>query len=178
MPWHPSPRATSLCVIALIGVLLWSCAHPPQPIPSKQDWTSRSSGAFHTDGGPLFQGIGWAEGISNSSLLRAAADNQARTQLASILEQYANALFQFAGHDRQDMEIRQAISSVVRQGLDQALITDHWHDATAKRLYARCLLELAVFKDILTSTPVSGAIDPNLAARADQVFEAFVTATP
>ena len=167
-----------LCVIAIIGVLLSGCAHPPQPIHSKQDWTSQGSGAFHTDGGAVFQGAGWAEGISNSSLLRAAADNQARTQLASILEQYANALFQYAGHDRQDMEIRQAISSVVRQGLDQASITDHWHDAAIKRLYARCLLELAVLKNILSSTPVSGAIDPNLAARADQVFEAFVSATP
>lgn len=178
MPLHKSPEATGLWFIVLIVVLLSGCAHPPQPKPSKPDWTSQGSGAFHIDRGTVFQGAGMAEGITNSSLLRAAADNRARAQLASVLDQYANALFQYAGYDRQEMATRLAISTVVHKGLGQALITDHWYDQTAKRLYANCILELAVFKRILMSTPVSGTIDETLAEKADQVFKAFAADAP
>jgi hypothetical protein len=147
-------------------------------MPSKPEWTTQGIGAFHIDRGPVFQGVGWAEAISNSSLLRAAADNRAKSQLAGLLNQYVSALFQYAGHDKQDMATRQAISAVVRQGLDQALMADHWYDEAAKKMYARCILELAALKQVLTSTPVSGSIDATLTARADQVFEAFVTTAP
>jgi len=178
MPMNRSRKVAISCVIALALVLLSGCAHPPQPMLSKPEWTTQGSGAFHIDRGPVLQGVGWAEAIGNSSLLRAAADNRARDQLAGLLNQYVSALFQFAGHDKQDMETRQAISMVARQGLDQALMADHWYDEAVKRLYARCILELAALKQILTSTPVSGSIDETLAARADQVFEAFVTTAP
>ena len=175
---YRSRKVAILCVSALSLVVLSGCAHPPQPMLSKPDWTTQGSGAFHTERGPVFQGVGRAEAISNSSLLRAAADNRAKSQLAGLLNQYVSALFQYAGHDKQDMETRQAIGMVVRQGLDQALISDHWYDEAVKRLYARCILEVAALKQILTSTPVSGSIDETLAARADQVFEAFVTTAP
>lgn len=178
MPMNRFRKVAISCIIALAPVLLSGCAHPPQPVISKQDWTTQGSGAFHIDRGPVFQGVGWAEAIGNSSLLRAAADNRARDQLAGLLYQYVSALFQYAGHDKQDMETRQAISTVVHQGLDQAMITDHRYDEALKRLYARCILELATFKQLLTSWPVAGSSDENLAAHADQVFEAFVTTAP
>lgn len=178
MPLCGSLKVAISCVIAMSLIWLSGCAHPPQPMLSKPAWTTQGIGAFHIDRGPVFQSIGWAEAIGNSSLLRAAADNRARDQLAGLLSQYVSALFQYAGHDKQDMETRQAIRTVVRQGLDQALMADHWYDEAANRLYARCILELAALKQILTSTPVSGSIDKTLAARADQVFEAFVTTAP
>ena len=178
MSLYRSQKVAKPCAIALLLVLLFGCALPPQPMPSKPDWTTQGSGAFHTDRGAMFQGAGGAEAISNSSLLRAAADNRARDQLAGLLNQYVSALFQFAGHDMQDMETRQAVGTVVRQGLDQALMTDHWYDEAQKKLYARYVLELSALKHILASTPISGTTDANLAARADQVFEAFVTTAP
>ena len=178
MPSYKSPKALSLCVIALIGVLLSGCAHPPQPRPTQSDWTSQGSGAFHTDQGPVLQGVGLAEAMSNSSLLRAAADNRAKAQLAGVLDQYVKALIQLAGHDMQAPETSQAASAMVRQGLDRALITDHWFDEGNRKLYARCLLELAAFKHILGSTPISGVADASLADRADHMFEAFTAAEP
>ncbi|MBR9981812.1 MAG: hypothetical protein KFF50_12365 [Desulfatitalea sp.] len=145
-----------------IVMALWmgsGCAKPPlvtpidpeiTPVPA-HEWMRRQSGAHQTDAGQVFFGIGQADGLRNVSLLRATADNQARTEMARVLNAYVTSLAEAAGFDRQTEADRQSLSVLARAALQQARVVDHWYDAPSGLFKTLCYLDMGQFEQVLKS---------------------------
>jgi len=131
-----------------------------QPGPS---WHQVESGCFETREGRFFYGIGRAAGVRNPMLLRAAADNRARKELADVLEHY---ILELAGTVPGNLdpdwatlaagERRQVLGSVVRRAMRQAVICEHWNESRDGSLLSLCRLSLLDFKMVLSA---SGVLD-------------------
>lgn len=163
-------------ITALILVLLFGCAHPMRPMDVKEDWTSQGSGAFHSMSGPLLQGVAFARGIKNPTLLKTAAANRAKAQLKGLLNQYVSALIQYTGQDMATVQTRQLFREIVRLSIDQARITDHWYDQANNKSYARCVLTLDTFKQTLMAVSAPQTVKTDMETNAELIFEAFVSA--
>lgn len=163
------PFVMSLCII-----IFAACSHVGPAPQSKMDWTTAGTGAFHSDNSPVFQGVGSAEKMRQISLLRATADNRAKTQLFGLLQQYMNALTQFAGIRLDDLESRQAAGTIVQQSLQQAAVSEHWFDETNNKIFSRCSVTLDAVKQLISISNLKETDRYDLLTAADQVFEAFV----
>ena len=112
--------------------------------------------------------------MRQSSLLRATADNGAKTQLYGLLQQYMNALTQFAGIRLDDLQSRQAAGTIVQQSLQYAAVSEHWLDETNNKLFSRCSVTLDAVKQLISTSNLKEKERQDLLTAADQVFEAFV----
>jgi hypothetical protein len=165
-----------IAVILTVGIFM-GCAGSHVAEPMTPNWTSQSSGAYHAPEDAFFQGVGSAENMRQTSLLRASADNHATAQLAGLIDQYLKALFQFSGFSNPSIETQQTLGAITRQALDHAEISDHWYDEASGKLFARCILGLEDLKQILSASSLPDSIRSAMADRAAQVFEAFVPRT-
>ena len=147
------PLSTLWITLGLALLMMFGCAWPPTrpvpPDPPDLKWTLQDSGAHHIQGEKVFYGIGRAEGLRNTTLLRATADNQARAEMARLLNQYVITLAEAAGFDSQEEADRQILHGLTRSALQRARIVAHDAPPTGDRFSALCRLDLTVFKEIL-----------------------------
>src|SRR4030088_1593841 len=59
---------------------------------SGPDWVNRGSGAFGSDKGKMFYGVGFASGIHNVAMRRSPSDSRARAEIAKTLDTYVAVL--------------------------------------------------------------------------------------
>ena len=166
--------------IGLIVAALTGCAVQSLVI-SPPAWDRLESGMYDTVAGRVFYGIGHASGVQNPTLLRAAADNHARKELAAVLEGFVAELARSSkvGADPAWAalpadEQRQTLGILVRQALQRAVISDHWSDAQEPRLLALCRLDLTVFKQVLSDSAVlDKSTQTGMLAEAESVHARF-----
>ncbi|MCJ8499354.1 hypothetical protein [Desulfatitalea alkaliphila] len=155
MDHMPHARRWLGAILLLIIGLPVGCAKPPivapnrpEPVPARE-WMYQESGAHINEAGPVFYGIGMAAGVRNTTLLRAAADNEARTEMGRILRAYINALGTEAGLDSEVNGDAQLLGTLSRNALQRARIVDHWRDDSDGNFKALCHLELAQLKKLI-----------------------------
>lgn len=134
-----------------------TAATPIQDIKSP-DWVRKGSGAFGSDKGKVFYGVGIASGIQNPSLLRSAADNRARNELAKVFQFYTASLMKDymgattakqPGVSSEEQLVEQAVKTVSGMTLSGVEIVDHWQNPATGDLYSLARLDLSAFKDSL-----------------------------
>ena len=81
---------------------------------------------------------------------------------------------QYAQVNSNNLENRQAVRAVLRQGLDQAAISAHLFEEKNNKLFSRCVLELDTLKQMIAASPLDKVSRTDMLDKADQVFEAFV----
>ena len=148
-----------LCVLVAMGTLfLMGCAAKQPVAPAVPTWVDKGSGAFDVDKGKVFYGVGIASGIKNRALLRSAADNRARAEIAKILETYVAVLAKdymastTAGDmsaSSEEQHVEQALKTFTKATLHGARIIDHWRDPADGSLFSLCELDLFAFKNAL-----------------------------
>jgi hypothetical protein len=145
--------------LAILVSLLAGCAGRSLII-SSPAWYRLKSGLYDTDGGKVFYGIGQASGVQNQALLRATADNQARKELADVLENYLSELARSAEMETDPNraalsvgERQQILGMLVHNCLQLSMVSDHWNDANQSGLFALCRLDLTTFKQVLSDSP-------------------------
>jgi hypothetical protein len=126
-------------LIGLAGVLaLAACGGPSQEQRESNqvqhatgpEWVTRGSGAFTSEKGRVFYGVGIASGIRNAAMRRATADARARTEIATQLDAYVSHLGKMAQgpSGRSSPELEQSLKGYSQNELSSATIVDHWVD--------------------------------------------------
>jgi hypothetical protein len=144
-----------LALAGAIGMgLLAGCVAPMMVPDQATPWYLQSSGAYDTEDGKVFYGVGKAAPLQSHTLQRVSADNQARLEMARLLDRYSIALARTAaaadagGPDGPD-ELAPVLKALVRQAMQQAIVTEHWADPQQGRLFALCRLNLVDFEAAL-----------------------------
>jgi hypothetical protein len=147
-------------------VLQAGCVGPAAPPPGPIAWHQLTSGCYNTQEGRFIYGIGRAGGIQNSTLLRAAADNRSRKELAAALEKYVVEVARAVPGDTDPQwamltydERRLILGGVVREAMQRAVVSGHWSEPRKGGLLALCRLSLSDFKNVLSA---SGALDATM----------------
>lgn len=133
----------------IVGLLAGCAAHimvPDQETP----WHMQPSGAYDTGDGKVFYGIGKGAPLQNRTLQRVSADNQARQEMARLLDRYSTAL-SHTGTPQAPEELEPALKMLVHQAMQRAIVTDHWADPEQGRLLALCRLNLEDFEAALSA---------------------------
>ncbi|MBN1849762.1 MAG: LPP20 family lipoprotein [Deltaproteobacteria bacterium] len=149
-----------LAVVLGIGLLFFiGCGgKEAAPVATGPAWVMKGSGAFDTDKGKVFYGVGVASGIKNRALLISTADNRARAEIAKIMETYVAVLAKdyMASTTAGDMSatseeqhVEQALKTFSKTTLHGAQIIDHWMDPSDGSYFALCELDLVSFSDAL-----------------------------
>lgn len=121
-------------------------------------WVLKGSGAFGGERGKVFYGVASAYGIKNFSLLRTAADNRARSEVAKVFQVYTASLMKdymastMAGDTNvtsEEQQIEQAIKTVTSMTLSGVEIVDHWQNPATGEFFALARLDLDAFKNNL-----------------------------
>jgi len=159
-------RSIGFMFVVLLGMYVFSGCAGTKAITMKTplqdigapEWVVKSSGAFGGERGKVFYGVASASGIKNVSLLRAAADNRARNEVAKVFQFYTASLMKdymastMAGDPNvtsEEQHIEQAIKTVTSMTLSGVEIVDHWQHPATGQLYALARLDLEAFKDNL-----------------------------
>lgn len=157
--------AVLVLVMATTGLLV-ACAAPTVVSTPSTPWHEKNSGAYHTDAGRVFYGIGIAEPQKSRSLQRVNADNRARREIAAVIDQYSRALAVTAtrtgGSAVQSLpadQVRASLNMLVRQVMRRAIVVDHWVDPLSKRMKALCTLDLEQYQTVLAKQTF---MDPRL----------------
>jgi hypothetical protein len=159
--------AVAVLVAATAGLLV-ACTAPTAVSTPGVPWHEKISGAYLTDAGRVFYGIGIAEPQKSRTLQRVNADNRARREIAGVIDQYGKALAVTAtrtgGSAVQLLpadELQASLNLLVRQAMRHAIVVDHWVDPRSKRMKALCALDLAQYQDVLAQ---QASMDPRLRA--------------
>jgi len=154
-------RVVAVFLIVFAGLfLLYGCGGGKETRTGVQppEWVLKGSGAFGGERGRVFYGVASASGIRNFSLLRAAADNRARNEIAKIFQFYTASLMKdymastTAGNPNETSEeqhVEQAIKTVTSMTLSGVEIVDHWQNPETGELFSLARLDLQAFKDNL-----------------------------
>ena len=147
--------AVAVLVAATAGLMV-ACAAPTAVSTLSVPWHEKNSGAYHTDAGRVFYGIGVAEPQKSRSLQRVNADNRARREIAGVIDQYSRALAvtatQTGGSALQSLpadQMQTSLNLLVRQVMHRAIVVDHWVDPQNKRMKALCTIDLSQFQAVL-----------------------------
>ncbi|MBI5746317.1 MAG: LPP20 family lipoprotein [Nitrospirae bacterium] len=125
--------------------------NPPQ-------WALKGSGAFGGDKKRVLYGVGIGSGIKDLSLLRQAADNRARNELAKILEVYTSSLMRdyAASTTAGDTDVRSdeqhiesAVKTITSATISGIEIVDHWEHPENGDLFSLARLDIETFKQNL-----------------------------
>ncbi|NDY41297.1 hypothetical protein G3N55_00335 [Dissulfurirhabdus thermomarina] len=153
-----------LVMVSAVAVLvLAACAKKAPEVPSAYapgapEWVVKGSGAFESDHGKVFYGVGSASGIRNASLLRMTAQNRARNELAKILQVYTASLMKDymasttagePGISSEEQHVEAAIKTVTSQTLSGVEIVDTWMDPRTGELFTLARLDLDAFTDAI-----------------------------
>lgn len=122
------------------------------------DWVLKGSGAFDYKDGRVFYGVGAASGIRNFPMLRSAADDRARNEVAKVFEFYTSSLMKDymatttagePGVTSEEQHIEQAIKTVTSRTLSGVLIIDRWQHPATMELYSLARLDLETFAEAI-----------------------------
>jgi len=155
-------KGIGLFVVAL-GLFLSGCSGVDKLTkePLEQDkpaWIMKGSGAFGGEMGKVFYGVGSASNINNVSLLRTAADNRARNEIAKEFQFYTASLCKdyqasITGGDIKASSEEQLVEcvgkTITAQTLSGIKIVDRWEDPKTGAFYSLARLDLDAFKDSL-----------------------------
>jgi hypothetical protein len=157
-----------MIAVAVIVGFLMACAAPTAVSTPGTPWHDKNSGAYLTDAGRVFYGIGIAEPQKSRSLQRVNADNRARREIAAVIDQYSKALAvtatQTGGSAVQSLsadQLQASLNLLVRQVMHRAIVVDHWVDPQNRRMKALCTLDLRQYQDVLAQQT---SMDPRLRA--------------
>lgn len=155
----------SIYLLAVLGVIVLSgCAgkeiteNTPIHDLNAPKWVVNGSGAFSGERGKVFYGIGSAVGIKNASLMRTAADNRARNEIAKVFQFYTASLMKdyaastMAGDVKvtaEEQHVEQAIKTVTAMTFSGVEIVDHWQHPATGELYSLARLDIDAFKNNL-----------------------------
>ncbi|MEE9523342.1 MAG: LPP20 family lipoprotein [Thermodesulfovibrionales bacterium] len=153
-------RTVSTIFVVLTGLfLLYGCGGSKEVKPAGMqppEWVIKGSGAFGGERGKVFYGVSSAYGIKNFSLLRSAADNRARNEVAKIFQFYSASLMKdymastMAGDPNvssEEQHVEQAVKTVTSMTLSGVEIVDHWQHPETGELFALARLDLEAFKN-------------------------------
>lgn len=153
-------RTVSVVLVVVMGLFfLYGCGGSKE-VKSEgvqaPEWVIKGSGAFGGERGKVFYGVSSAYGIKNFSLLRSAADNRARNEVAKIFQFYTASLMKdymastMAGDPNETSEeqhVEQAIKTVTSMTLSGVEIVDHWQHPETGELFSLARLDLEAFKN-------------------------------
>jgi hypothetical protein len=155
-------RLAYFILIVFTGIMLTAgCAKKPTmetPVQEldSPEWVRNGSGAFDDDKGKVFYGVASAYGIKNHSLLRSAADNRARNEIAKLFQFYTSSLMKdysastMAGDPdttSEEQHVEEAIKTVTTMTLSGVEIVEHWQHPASGELFSLARLDLESFKD-------------------------------
>lgn len=175
-------------LVALAGmILLMGCGGketlPTTPIQDLDapDWVIKGSGAFDDDNGKVFYGVASASGIRTTSMLRAAADNRARSEVAKVFEFYTASLMKDymasttsgePGVSSEEQHVEQAIKTVTARTLSGVQIVDHWQHPSTMELYSLATLDLEEFSEALQrARELDAKVKEYIRQNADRLHE-------
>jgi hypothetical protein len=157
-------RLACLILILFTGIVLTvGCAKkatketPVQDLDSPE-WVRNGSGAFDKEKEKVFYGVASAYGIKNHSLLRSAADNRARNEVAKLFQFYTSSLMKdysastMAGDPdttSEEQHVEEAVKTVTTMTLSGVEIVEHWQHPASGELFSLARLDLESFKDNL-----------------------------
>lgn len=146
---------------ALMGLAILSgCAGNPkitsttpiQDIPDRPEWVIKDSSALNNESGNAFYGVG-VSNFKDVVIQRKSADNQARNEVAKVLEVKLSSLEKeaaaetVAGEDRALEKLAEIVMKVlVDIRLSGVYIVDHWQHPATGDLYALAKLDLEAFR--------------------------------
>lgn len=153
---HLRQRRIALWAGLAAAVMVAACAAPTARSTPRTPWYETITGAYHTDAGRMFYGIGTAAPSKNRSLQRVNVDNRARRELAGLVDQYTKALavtaMRTGGPGLEALpanEVQAALNSVVRQVVRRAVVADHWVDPQSGQMKALCTFDLSQYQAVL-----------------------------
>jgi hypothetical protein len=160
IPDKEEGRMKRSIIVLIAGMFLFAGCGGITPIQKVKapDWVIKGSGAFEKERGKAFYGIGSASGIKSFSLLRSAADNRARNEIAKIFETYSSSLMKdymastTAGEkdvSSEEQHVEQVIKTVTKSTLTGVEIINHWQNPDTGELYSLARLDLVTFKENL-----------------------------
>lgn len=171
---------------ALAAALLSACGSGRTPSLSQQlqpthgpAWVNRGSGAFGSERGKVFYGVGIASRIRDAAMRRSTAESRARDEIARTLESYVEVLGEHlspAGGDErapaeEGQRVHQALRTYSLTELSRAVIIDHWIDADGAE-YALAQLDMAAFTAHLDRLQeLNARLREAVRARADRAFD-------
>lgn len=158
-------KAAKIVMVIMISSGLASGCASTQPVTARTpiqdlkapEWVVKSSGAFAGERGKVFYGVQSAMNMS-SPLLRAAADNRARSEVAKVVQAYTASLMKdymastSAGQENvtsEEHHVEQAVKTVTAMTLSGVEIVDHWQNPATGELHSLARLDLATFVDNL-----------------------------
>lgn len=173
---------------ALVASLLAACGSERTPSLSRQvqpangpGWITRGSGAFVSEKGKVFCGVGVASRIRDAALRTSTSESRARDEIARTLESYVEVLAEHlsptAGDERalaaERARVHQALRTYSQTELSRAVIVDHWTDSDGTE-YALAQLDMATFKNHLDRIQeLNARLREAVRARADRSFDAL-----
>lgn len=129
--------------LIVMVVCIVSCGPP--------SWVYKGSGAYNVGQRKVFYGVGKAKGIKNHSLLKATADNRARSEFFKILDIYMSVFTKdyFASTKKRDRPPSYNAARLRSTLLHRAKIVDRWRDQKDGTQFSLCELDLIIFKNAL-----------------------------
>lgn len=143
-------------------------------------WVNRGSGAYETEQGKAFFGVGIVQGIQNEGLARPTADNRARAEIAKIFDLYIAAMmkdyqrsttagdFKASAEEQDVVSAQKTITEVTLRGVE---IRDHWMNPASGALYALAVLDMEnIMKSLETAKNLSAKIRDHVRANSEKAF--------
>jgi len=151
-------------LIGCISLALFGCAGskakqnlmPPIQEMQGPEWLTKGSGAFTSEQGKIFYGVGVSD-YKDVVLQRTAADNQARREVSKVFEVYMASLEKeyraattggiknLESFESQTENAMKTISSMTLSGVE---IVDHWQHPISRELYSLARFDLKAFKEL------------------------------
>jgi hypothetical protein len=169
VPHLPVNDPGTFCCLILLTLYLLSlgaCAGPRQAPPGTPEWVRQGPGPAIADGTRYLYGVGVVGKMKSRVLMRAAADNKAKSKLGRAVNDYVEALMaaytestQAAGDDEARSQALQELRGVAGATLPTAVVSDHWQDPDTGNFFALCRLE---FSGLLHRIASSQILPPSL----------------
>jgi hypothetical protein len=141
---------SSLTLLTLYLLSLGACAGPRQAPPGTPEWIRQGPGPAIADGTRYLYGIGVVGKMKSRVLMRAAADNKAKSKLSRAVNDYVEALMtaytkssQAVGDDEARSQALQELRGVAGATLPTAVISNHWQDPETGNYFALCRLSFS-----------------------------------
>lgn len=150
-----------LFVVVCFSFILIACSGSPVLNESFNDegvptWVENGSKIVKTNNNRLFHGVGSASMMGDFSLQTAAANRQARQEMARIVASYleivsrdyiATRKAKLSGFSEQ--EVMQYIEKVSSMDLSRVDVVGHWKDDKSKKIYAITQMDMQKVRQVV-----------------------------
>ena len=96
-------------------------------------WVARGNVAVVDNGQRVFYGVGSGNSVKNPALLRTAADNRARNEIAKTFETFTASLMKDYSSSSGEQNVEQAVKTFTSMSLEGVEIVDHYGRRAAGR---------------------------------------------